>query len=97
MGGAVGFIWVMVAILALAWVLMQTGTVKLGVDFNLWVNVLLVLAVLGGSIVLAAAGASVPLCMLVMVAVLGISIALDERSGHKGRAAALRRLEAAAG
>jgi len=47
MSGAVGFIWVMVVILGLAWVLMQTGTVKLGVDFNLWVNALLVLAVVG--------------------------------------------------
>jgi hypothetical protein len=47
MSSAVGFIWVLVAILALAWVLMQTGTVKLGVDFNLWINILLVLAVLG--------------------------------------------------
>ena len=47
MGGAVGFIWAVVAILALAWVLMQTGTVKLGVDFNLWINALLVLAILG--------------------------------------------------
>jgi hypothetical protein len=47
MNGAAAFIWVMVGILALAWVLMQTGTVKLGVDFNLWVNLLLVVAVLG--------------------------------------------------
>jgi hypothetical protein len=47
MSGAVGFIWAIVAILALAWVLMQTGTVKLGVDFNLWINALLVLAILG--------------------------------------------------
>jgi hypothetical protein len=47
MSAAVGFIWAIVAILALAWVLMQTGTVKLGVDFNLWINALLVLAVLG--------------------------------------------------
>jgi len=47
MSGAVGFIWAIVAILALAWVLTQTGTVKLGVDFNLWINALLVLAILG--------------------------------------------------
>ena len=46
---------------------------------------------------MAAAGASVPLCMLEMMLVLGLSIAYDERRGHKGRAAALRRLEAAAG
>ena len=47
MGGAASFIWVMVVILALAWALVQTGTVRLGVDFNLWINVLLGLAVLG--------------------------------------------------
>ena len=47
MGSAGMFIWAMVVILALAWALVQTGTVNLGIDFNLWVNVLLVLAVLG--------------------------------------------------
>ena len=47
MGSAAGFIWVMVVILALAWALVQTGTVRLGVDFNLWINVLLGIAVLG--------------------------------------------------
>ena len=47
MGSAGMFIWAMVVILALAWALVQTGTVNLGVDFNLWVNILLVLAVLG--------------------------------------------------
>src|SRR3954452_8683150 len=47
MGGASAFIWVMVVILGLAWALTQTGTVNLGVNFNLWVNLLLVLAVLG--------------------------------------------------
>ena len=47
MAGASAFIWVMVVILGLAWALTQTGTVNLGVNFNLWVNLLLVLAVLG--------------------------------------------------
>lgn len=47
MGGASAFIWIMVVILGLAWALTQTGTVNLGVNFNLWVNLLLVLAVLG--------------------------------------------------
>src|SRR5579884_3160362 len=47
MAGASAFIWVMVVILGLAWALAQTGTVNLGVNFNLWVNLLLVLAVLG--------------------------------------------------
>ncbi|UVJ39353.1 low temperature requirement protein A [Arthrobacter sp. CJ23] len=62
----------------------------------LWTSALVVIA-LAGSVVMAAAGASVPLCMLEMMVVLGLSIAFDERRGHKGRAAALRRLEAAAG
>ena len=62
----------------------------------LWSTAVVVLG-LAGSIGMAAAGASVPLCMLEMMLVLGLSIAYDERRGHKGRAAALRRLEAAAG
>ncbi|MEV7663728.1 low temperature requirement protein A [Paenarthrobacter sp. NPDC089316] len=52
---------------------------------------------LAGSIAMAAAGASVPVCMLEMMLILGLSIAYDERRGHKGRAAALRRLQEAAG
>jgi hypothetical protein len=47
MGAASSFIWIMVVLLGLAWALAQTGTVNLGVNFNLWVNLLLVLAVLG--------------------------------------------------
>ena len=47
MGSAVMFLWAMVVILALAWALAQTGTVNLGVNFGLWVNLLLALAVLG--------------------------------------------------
>ena len=47
MGSATGLIWALVVLLVLAWVLTQTGTVNLGVDFNLWMHVLLVLAVLG--------------------------------------------------
>ncbi|MFJ4267378.1 low temperature requirement protein A [Paenarthrobacter nicotinovorans] len=62
----------------------------------LWSTVLVVIG-LAASIAMAAAGASVPVCMLEMMLVLGLSIAYDERRGHKGRAAALRRLEAAAG
>ncbi|WP_275776704.1 low temperature requirement protein A [Paenarthrobacter sp. Y-19] len=62
----------------------------------LWSTAVVVLG-LAGSIGMAAAGASVPLCMLEMMLALGLSIAYDERRGHKGRAAALRRLEAAAG
>ncbi|MFF2843870.1 low temperature requirement protein A [Paenarthrobacter sp. NPDC057981] len=62
----------------------------------LWSTTVVVLG-LAASIAMAAAGASVPLCMLEMMLVLGLSIAYDERRGHKGRAAALRRLETAAG
>lgn len=47
MSGAAAFMWVMVVILALAWALAQTGTLRLGVNFDMWVNILLGLAVLG--------------------------------------------------
>ena len=71
--------------------------IMLGPDRDLiWSSALVVLG-LASSIALAAAGASVPICMLAMMLVLGLSIAYDERRGHKGRAAALRRLESAAG
>ncbi len=46
MSGAAGFIWVMVIILALAWALSFTGTMP-ALNFGAWINVLLVLAVLG--------------------------------------------------
>ncbi len=72
-------------------------SIMLGPDRELlWSSALVVIA-LAGSIAMAAAGASLPLCMLEMMVVLGLSIIFDERRGHKGRAAALRRLEAAAG
>ena len=72
-------------------------SIMLGPDRELlWSSTLVVIA-LAGSIAMAAAGASVPLCMLEMMVVLGLSIIFDERRGHKGRAAALRRLETAAG
>ncbi|YCH07133.1 low temperature requirement protein A [Arthrobacter sp. alpha11c] len=72
-------------------------SIMLGPDRELlWSSALVVIA-LAGSIAMAAAGASLPLCMLEMMVVLGLSIIFDERRGHKGRAAALRRLETAAG
>ena len=72
-------------------------SIMLGPDRELlWSSTLVVIA-LAGSIAMAAAGASLPLCMLEMMVVLGLSIIFDERRGHKGRAAALRRLETAAG
>jgi hypothetical protein len=42
-----------------------------------------VLAALAGSIGLAAAGASVPVCLLVIVLALGVSIVTDERRGSE--------------
>ena len=72
-------------------------SIMLGPDRDLlWSSAVVVLG-LAASVAMAAAGASVPLCMLEMMVVLGLSIAYDERRGHKGRAAALRRLETAAG
>jgi hypothetical protein len=47
MSGASGFIWMAVVILALGWALQMTGTVNLGLNLNIWLPVLLVLAVLG--------------------------------------------------
>jgi hypothetical protein len=46
MSGAAAFIWILVVVLALAWALMQTGTIR-GVNLDMWINVLLILAVLG--------------------------------------------------
>jgi hypothetical protein len=48
--GAAVFIWIIVAVLALAWLLTQTGTVQLGIDFGFWINMLLILAVLGAAL-----------------------------------------------
>jgi hypothetical protein len=47
MGGAAGFLWMAVVILALAWALELSGTVRLGVNLGFWLPVLLVLALLG--------------------------------------------------
>jgi hypothetical protein len=47
MGGATGFLWMAIVILALGWALQLTGTVNLGLNLNVWLPVLLVLAVLG--------------------------------------------------
>jgi len=55
-----------------------------------------ILVVLAGTVGLAAAGASVPVCMLVMVLALGASIVIDERRGAERLQAALHRLEAEA-
>jgi hypothetical protein len=47
MGSAAGFLWLAVVILALAWALELTGTVRLGVNLGTWLPILLVLALLG--------------------------------------------------
>ncbi|MFI2566443.1 low temperature requirement protein A [Paenarthrobacter sp. NPDC018779] len=94
---AVAVAWIAVPVAIFKVSLTTLYTAMLGVDKHVLWSTAMVVAVLAGSIALAAASASVPVCMLVMVAALGISITLDERLGHKGRAAALRRLEAAAG
>jgi hypothetical protein len=54
-----------------------------------------VLASLAASVGLAAAGVSVPVCMLVIVLALGASIVIDERRGAGKMNAALERLERA--
>jgi low temperature requirement protein LtrA len=94
--------WAAVASIAIPIILFKASlttiySFMLGPDRELLWSSSLVVAGLAASIVMAAAGASVPLCMLEMMLVLGLSIAYDERRGHKGRAAALRRLENAAG
>jgi di/tricarboxylate transporter len=47
MGNATGFLWLAVVILALAWALQVTGTVRLGIDLGFWLPVLLGVALLG--------------------------------------------------
>jgi hypothetical protein len=47
LGGAAGFLWLAVVILALAWALQLSGTVNLGVNLGIWLPILLVLALLG--------------------------------------------------
>lgn len=68
----------------------------LGTDRLLLLNTGLVVLGLAASVPLAAAGVSVPLCMLEMALVLGLAIGFDERRGQQSREDALRRLESAA-
>jgi low temperature requirement protein LtrA len=53
-----------------------------------------VLAALAGSIGLAAVGTSVPVCLLVIVLALGVSIVIDEQRGSERLHQALQKLEA---
>jgi low temperature requirement protein LtrA len=55
-----------------------------------------VVAALAGSVGLAAAGASVPVCLLVIVLALGVSIVIDEKVGTERMNAALERMNAEA-
>jgi low temperature requirement protein LtrA len=52
-----------------------------------------VVVVLAGSVALAAVGASVPVCLLVIVCALGAAIVIDERRGPERLEAALEQLE----
>jgi len=54
-----------------------------------------VLAALAGSVGLAAAGVSVPVCLLVIVLALGVSIVIDEKRGTHRMNAALEQMERA--
>src|SRR5438552_1096408 len=47
MGGATGFLWLAVVILAMVWALQYTGTISGGPSLSTWLPVLLVLAILG--------------------------------------------------
>jgi hypothetical protein len=68
--------------------------VMLGADRTIIAVAAGVLVALGGSIGLAAAGASVPVCLLVIVLALGVSIVVDERRGSERLHLALAKLEA---
>jgi hypothetical protein len=47
MGAATGFLWLVVVILAAMWALNATGTVRIGVDLAMWLNILLIVAFIG--------------------------------------------------
>jgi low temperature requirement protein LtrA len=69
-------------------------SVMVGADRTIITVAACVLVALGGSIGLAAAGASVPVCLLVIVLALGVSIVVDERRGWERLHRALAKLEA---
>src|SRR5262249_22838495 len=47
MGGATGFLWLAVVVLAMVWALEGTGTISGVPSLSTWLSVLLVLAILG--------------------------------------------------
>ncbi|MDR6416827.1 low temperature requirement protein A [Pseudarthrobacter sulfonivorans] len=69
-------------------------SLMVGADRTIITVAACVLAVLAGAIGLAAAGASVPVCLLVIVLALGVSIVIDERRGSERLRRALEKLEA---
>jgi low temperature requirement protein LtrA len=69
-------------------------SVMVGADRTIITVAACVLVALAGSVGLAAAGASVPVCLLVIVLALGASIVIDERRGAERLHRALGRLEA---
>ncbi len=69
-------------------------SVMVGADRTIITVAACVLVALAGSIGLAAAGASVPVCLLVIVLALGVSIVIDERRGSERLHRALEKLEA---
>jgi low temperature requirement protein LtrA len=69
-------------------------SIMMGADRTIITMAACVLAVLAGAIALAAAGASVPVCLLVIVLALGASIVVDERRGSERLERALQKLEA---
>lgn len=76
--------------LSLTWLF----SVMVGADRTIITVAACVLVALAGSIGLAAAGASVPICLLVVVLALGASIVIDERRGTDRLHRALEKLEA---
>lgn len=69
-------------------------SVMVGADRTIITVAACVLAAVAGSIGLAAAGASVPVCLLVIVLALGVSIVIDEHRGAERLHRALQKLEA---
>lgn len=76
--------------LSLAWLY----SVMVDADRTIITVAACVLLALAGSIGPAAAGASVPVCLLVIVLALGVSIIIDERHGSERLHRALEKLEA---
>ncbi|BAS11541.1 hypothetical protein AHiyo4_49630 [Arthrobacter sp. Hiyo4] len=66
------------------------------VDHEAHISAAVAVAALAGSIGLATAGVSVPICLIVVVLALGVSIVIDEKHGTERMNAALEQLKAGA-